>query len=261
MTAREADPAPGLIDVIVRIAERLPDAQAQAWAEVLRHLPHPGSDVEAALIGASSGGGPASLASDLAAAWRSDGSASGAELSLALLAASRASERSERHRAQVVITGPSSGAGTTRLTGAAVTQLIGSARRELLVVSYAAHRSARLVGALAAASKRGVRVDLVLEESTNAADAFSGLAGQVGIWQWPAGQRGAGGKAALHAKVIAADRSEALVGSANLTGRALNDNIEVGILLRDPRAVGRIVAHFRSLMRDKGPLYRLDGSG
>jgi phosphatidylserine/phosphatidylglycerophosphate/cardiolipin synthase-like enzyme len=44
----------------------------------------------------------------------------------------------------------------------------------------------------------------------------------------------------LHAKIIVVDDRVALVGSANLTGRAMGDNLECGILIRggkQPRAI------------------------
>jgi cardiolipin synthase len=46
--------------------------------------------------------------------------------------------------------------------------------------------------------------------------------------------------AALHAKVIVVDDQVALVGSANLTSRAMESNLECGILIRSgpqPRAI------------------------
>jgi len=55
---------------------------------------------------------------------------------------------------------------------------------------------------------------------------------------WPAAQRPPG--AALHAKIIVVDDRIALVGSANLTSRAMEANLECGILIHggpQPRAV------------------------
>ncbi|MEV6792660.1 phospholipase D-like domain-containing protein [Streptomyces sp. NPDC051320] len=56
---------------------------------------------------------------------------------------------------------------------------------------------------------------------------------------WQRADRSA--RSGLHAKVIAADRRTALLGSANLTGRARSDNVEIGVILRDSKAVGRLV--------------------
>ncbi|MEU0516451.1 phospholipase D-like domain-containing protein [Streptosporangium sp. NPDC006007] len=59
----------------------------------------------------------------------------------------------------------------------------------------------------------------------------------------------------MHAKVVAADEDVALLGSANLTDRALAHNLEVGVVLRDPDVVRRLVGHFRALIRPQdGPL-------
>src|SRR5699024_460794 len=58
---------------------------------------------------------------------------------------------------------------------------------------------------------------------------------------------------AVHRNSWAADQDLVLVGSANLTGHALHHNIEVGVLVRDPVQVKRLVGHFRSLMGPDGP--------
>jgi cardiolipin synthase A/B len=55
---------------------------------------------------------------------------------------------------------------------------------------------------------------------------------------WPAQARPPG--ASLHAKIIVVDDQVALVGSANLTSRAMESNLECGILIRggpQPRAI------------------------
>ncbi|MFJ8850596.1 phospholipase D-like domain-containing protein [Streptomyces sp. NPDC102437] len=91
---------------------------------------------------------------------------------------------------------------------------------------------------LRTAAERNVRIDLLLEESTAAARAFGPLGEQVRIWH----RAGGTDHTSLHAKVIAADRHTALLGSANLTSRGLSRNVEIGVILCDSRAVGRLVA-------------------
>jgi cardiolipin synthase A/B len=74
---------------------------------------------------------------------------------------------------------------------------------------------------------------------------FSGL-GAVRL-HWPRGQRPAG--ASLHAKVIVVDDGIALVGSANLTNRAMETNLECGILIRggpQPQAIRRHITELRA---------------
>lgn len=65
---------------------------------------------------------------------------------------------------------------------------------------------------------------------------------------WPAGQPPRG--ASLHAKIIVVDDEVALVTSANLTSRAMEANIECGILIRggpQPRAVRDHLMELRAL--------------
>ncbi|MFY1668621.1 DISARM system phospholipase D-like protein DrmC [Plantactinospora sp. WMMB334] len=159
---------------------------------------------------------------------------------------------------------------TWRLTSSVVVELIRAARTSLLVVSFAAYGVPEVVAELLAAADRGVRVDLVLESSSvdggtlrgsaGASAAFTRLRDRAVFWHWPASRRSAAGgsTAAMHAKIIAADRRAALITSANLTDRALSSNLEVGVVLRDPEPVHRLVAHFSALMDTRsGPLERL----
>jgi phosphatidylserine/phosphatidylglycerophosphate/cardiolipin synthase-like enzyme len=149
-----------------------------------------------------------------------------------------------------------------RLTSQVALQVIREAAHSLLIVSFAAHGVTEVVRALAAAADRGVRVDLVLESSVDdggtltgrgGADAFSDLRARPGVrfWEWPEARRGTAGgsRPALHAKLIAADETVVLLGSANLTDRALEHNLEVGVVLREPPIVRAIVRHFHALMR------------
>ncbi|MGC2997726.1 phospholipase D-like domain-containing protein [Streptomyces sp. G35A] len=71
---------------------------------------------------------------------------------------------------------------------------------------------------------------------------LGGLRGEVRVWHR------AVNTGVLHAKLIAADRHTAFLGSANLTDRALSHNIELGVLLRDPSTVEPLVDHFRWLL-------------
>ena len=58
----------------------------------------------------------------------------------------------------------------------------------------------------------------------------------------------AGETGKLHAKVVVADEERALITSANLTPAAWDDNIELGLFVRDPALAGGVVAHFERLI-------------
>lgn len=128
-------------------------------------------------------------------------------------------------------------------------ELVESATDELLVVSFASYDEPRLLAALRAAVERGVDLTILLERAednptySGHGESFAGL--PVRRWIWPGASRPPG--AALHAKILVVDRSAAVLGSANLTGRALGTNLECGALLRGGPQPGAIHDHLWSL--------------
>jgi phosphatidylserine/phosphatidylglycerophosphate/cardiolipin synthase-like enzyme len=160
-----------------------------------------------------------------------------------LSGAARAVERARQHQTVTVVwTGPESRMHGSRLTAAAVIELIDSARQEILLVSFATQTEPTIRDALAAAVARGVTATLLAERAADnpaysiARAPFPEL--RALRLHWPASARPPG--SSLHAKVIVVDDRVALVGSANLTSRAMEDNLECGILLRGgphPRAI------------------------
>ena len=256
---------------VAAVVADLPAGHVSAWAAVLDRADRPGRRVEAALIDARGGYALAGHARRLVEAWQAQGAElAGAAVGLALRSAAIVRQDADAHRSEVVISGPTSDSVPVRLTSTVVIEIIRAARHSLLVVSFAAYGVAEVITELAAAADRGIHIDLVLESTANdggtlhgatgAAAAFARLRGNATFWHWPAHRRpaAASSRAALHAKLIAADSTIALVSSANLTDRALAHNIEVGIILRSPDVVARITRHFKALMDpDIGPLQPL----
>jgi phosphatidylserine/phosphatidylglycerophosphate/cardiolipin synthase-like enzyme len=158
-----------------------------------------------------------------------------------------------------VWTGPATAEMSVRLSRAALLEVIGLAHHRLILVSYAAYKVGDLVEALVAAHGRGVDLRFVLETaedskgalSFDASAAFSALVGQARFYVWPAAQRPPGGK--LHVKAAIADEYAALVTSANLTGAALGENMELGLLVKGGSVPRRLSRHFMGLI-DEGVL-------
>ena len=160
-----------------------------------------------------------------------------------LAGAARVAERAHRRQTVTVVwTGPESHVTSSRLTAATVVDLINEARAEILLVSYATQTEPLISAALHDALMRGVAITLVAERHadnpsyTASSTPFPGL--DALRLHWPTDARPSG--ASLHAKVIVVDDRVALVGSANLTGRAMETNLECGILIRggsQPRAI------------------------
>jgi phosphatidylserine/phosphatidylglycerophosphate/cardiolipin synthase-like enzyme len=149
----------------------------------------------------------------------------------------------------------------------ALYDLIANAKREILMVTFAAAKIERLTGALWTASKAGVKIRLVLEfeESSegqlsyDAMKAFpSALISASEIYHWPVEKRErniAGHPGKLHAKVAIVD-DFALVSSANLTDDAFNRNLEVGLLVKNAECLMTLKGYFESLIA-AGTLNRL----
>jgi phosphatidylserine/phosphatidylglycerophosphate/cardiolipin synthase-like enzyme len=121
-----------------------------------------------------------------------------------------------------------------------------------------------VVDAIADAVARGVDVRLLRETAeagvldVDAADAFEAVRGSVGIYIWPIDHRltAHGQPGNLHAKAIICDESAALVTSANLTGFAMEINMELGILVEGGPVPKRLAQHLDELMAH-GVLRRL----
>jgi phosphatidylserine/phosphatidylglycerophosphate/cardiolipin synthase-like enzyme len=155
-----------------------------------------------------------------------------------------------------VWTGPATSEMTVRLSRAALLEVISIARHRLILVSYAAYKVDELVAALLGARGRGVDIRFVLETAEasagaltfDGAAAFAALVGKARFYIWPAKMRPPGGK--LHVKAAIADEYAALVTSANLTGAALDENMELGLLVRGGGVPRRLSRHFMGLIDD-----------
>jgi phosphatidylserine/phosphatidylglycerophosphate/cardiolipin synthase-like enzyme len=144
--------------------------------------------------------------------------------------------------------------------------LISTAQKDILLVTFAAHKIHRLAEILASASRRGVRVRLILEFgaesqfqlSHDALKAFPAeLQAKAEIFCWPVEKRelnlfGKPGK--LHAKAAVIDK-HALLSSANLTDDAFLRNLELGVLFMGGDMPTKLRKHFDHLIVD-GTLVR-----
>ena len=179
--------------------------------------------------------------------------------SLQAIADAHVRQQREQHL-ELVWTGPRlDDAPALRRLDQALYDLIGHARRTILLMTFAAAKITRLKTALSAAAARGVAIRLILEFEEESGgqlsrDALTAFAGsverQAEIYYWPLEQRernahGKPGK--LHAKCAVVDDA-VLVSSANLTDDAFNRNIEMGVLLQVPALAEQLTRHFQALI-------------
>jgi len=233
---------------IAAILARLSDAQVVALADACSSAPAPSPALSATVAGAP----PATTeaVNFLRTAWEATPGLTGAGITLALRTGLAARQAADQRRTRPAWTGPGA-SGEQRLTAGVIHELLAGARERILLVSYATYTLPAIANDLRAAAERGCRVDVVFETTADSDGAYKGpatpFAEVPGLtrWRWPKEKRTAG--AVLHAKVLVVDGRAALVGSANLTDRALSANLEVGLLTRDPELAAAIEAHIREL--------------
>lgn len=236
---------------VERVLDRLSDGQVEALALLCETQTRPGEKLVEVVVGSSLANRDA--VERLAASWSDLPSLGGPGVALALRVGLRARGIARTRRARPVWTGPGA-SGTQRLTSGVLHELVAGAQRQILLVSYAAYTLPALAADLTAAVARGCTVDVVFETEEDSAGEYSGphatpfgtVAG-IRRWRWPAGERPEGG-AVLHAKLLVVDERRALVGSANLTSRALRGNLEAGVLIEDSDVAAPLDGHVRELM-------------
>jgi cardiolipin synthase C len=249
-----------LVEAIERAVRKLPASQICSLAQAIACEPGPTVGGRNAALGAVPTARYGEIALDLFDTWTSRASdLPGSAVALALRSASRTLEQEQqRESVDIVWTGPTTTEVPVRLTREALIDVIRAAQEKLIIVSFAAYKVEAIVSELTLAANRGVGVRLILETdevgggtlTVDAADAFSALRKVAQFYVWPADKRPAleHGKASLHAKAAVADDHTALVTSANLTGHALTQNMELGLLVRGGSIPKRLAAHFRQLI-------------
>lgn len=182
----------------------------------------------------------------------------GAAVALALRSvAATATALRDAQTVELVWTGPVTSV-PTRSTRQALVDLTREAKHTLLLVSFSAYRDQGIIDELNTAADRHVEIILILETesdsrgrlSHDAAKAFDELHERVSFYVWPASGRPFNG-GSLHAKTIIADRRAALVSSANLSGAAMERNMELGVLISGEPVPGLIEQHFRLLIAQR----------
>lgn len=195
-------------------------------------------------------------ASAIVTAWQHQPDTTGAAVSLAIRTAVATRTRLRNaQRVDLVWTGPDTRHVQARATSDVVLEVIASARRDLLLVSYATYPEPRIRQALTEAIARGVNITALVENSRAAEgqyadaarDPFDGLDISIYEWATEARPRINDRPAVLHAKTILADDTTAFITSANLTGRALDHNIEAGVLIEGGPIPKTLYGHFREL--------------
>lgn len=198
---------------------------------------------------------------------------------LRLIAAERENTMRAADRAELVWSGPELPGAASRDTAVVARELFASARRTVLVSSYAVYQGKRVLESLAENLDRtpDLRVRLLLNVHRQYRDTRADseltreFAEKFRTEMWPGRQLPEvfydpralslepGPRACLHAKCVIVDSEVAFVTSANFTEAAHERNIEAGVLLRSIPLAQALTAQFETLI-GRGALRRLAGA-
>jgi len=194
---------------------------------------------------AISGFGPAPnkpIMNALKMAWKQNPDISPLELAAALRGASGTALIMEKREAvEMVWTGPFTGLVASRHTEQVLLEVIGSARYRLFIVSFVAYNIDSIKKALRDAVGRNVEINILLESSTahggkidvDSIASFKKSLPLANIYSWNSESKSSDClKGSVHAKCAVADGSLAFITSANLTKAAMENNMELGVLVR-----------------------------
>ena len=180
----------------------------------------------------------------------------GRTLAAMLLAASDAYRLAESNQqVELVWTGPTTELVPARRTEQALIQVIDAARQRLFITSYVAYDIESVARALRSAAERDVRIDFLVEMSSAqggkvSTDPIANLRKIVpnaSFYVWK-NKAAAFVNGSVHAKVAVADRALCFITSANLTGYAMDQNMEAGVLVSGKQLPDQLHRHLEALV-------------
>lgn len=242
-----------LLDAVAGVVCQVSPEKIQAIASRIRRTEP--DKAHAALSGAV--GTPAASAAiqRLVGVWRAT-TVSPDQLASMLLAASHVYSKAVADQStELVWTGPTTPLVAARRTEQALLQVINAAQTSLFVTSFVAYDISSIVNALNEASNRGVSISMLLELSQDhggsitfdALGKMKTLVPGASLYSWrDKGEPFLGGS--VHAKVAVADARICFITSANLTGFAMEKNMECGVLIRGGEIPRMLAEHLRLLV-------------
>ena len=155
-----------------------------------------------------------------------------------------------REKIELVWTGEATSLVSTRKTEQVLLETIEAARNKLFIVSYVAYDVDSIVTAIRSAVKRGVKVEILMEStsdyggriSMDSIALFKREIPEAIVYWW--NESGA----SVHAKCAVSDGEVAFVTSANLTGAAMEKNMELGIKILGGDIPRRLHDHLEALV-------------
>lgn len=169
----------------------------------------------------------------------------------------------DQQKLELVWTGPAPANAGLRRTDQALLDVISHANKRLFIVTFVAYQMTPIIEALTDAAARGVKTTFVIESRAESEGRVEHdgleklqrtLKGIADIYVWPHEQREhneQGEHGTLHVKCAVADARHLLISSANLTGFAMNLNMEMGVLVTGGHLPEQVQGHLLGLIRGR----------
>jgi len=245
-----------LLDAVAAVVCLVSPEKVQAVASRIRR-----TDAEkaaAALSGVVGTPSASGVVDQLIDAWHAS-TVSAEELSLMLLAASHVfTKAASQQSTELVWTGPTTPFVSARRTEQALLQVINASDSTLFITSFVAYDVSTIVKALNASSDRGVVISMLLELSQehggsitfDAIGKMRALVPSARLYAWR-DKADPFSDGRVHAKVAVADGRVCFITSANLTGYAMEKNMEAGVLITGGHIPRLLDDHLRALVDTK----------
>ncbi len=242
-----------LLDAVAAVVCLVSPGKVQAIANRIRRT-DPGK-AAGALPGVVGTPAATGVVDQLVEAWRAT-TVSAEELASMLLAAGHVfTKTAGQQSTELVWTGPTTPFVSARRTEQALLQVINAAEQTLFIISFVAYDVSTIVKALNTASDRGVVISMLLELSQDNGgsitfDAIGKMralvpAAKLYAWRDKADPFVDG---RVHAKVAVADGRMCFITSANLTGHAMQKNMEAGALVSGGNVPHLLEQHLLALV-------------
>jgi phosphatidylserine/phosphatidylglycerophosphate/cardiolipin synthase-like enzyme len=254
------DPSQPLIDAALKLANKLPGDLVDQVAQVISS--HAAHEVRSRLADSIPHLHYRSLCQGFLREWQENApGATGSEVAVALRTAAAAQRLREADpTVEIAWTGPHGEEAAFRRTEQAILQVLNSAQRRILLVSYAVYSIPNIQDAVVRAARRGVQITVVVEtpdklDVQNEYSTLKALGDDVAkcstVYFWPKENRKAdasGKLGILHVKCVVGDGRWLFLSSANLTKYALSLNMELGLLLTGGKHPSQVEQHFARLI-------------
>lgn len=241
-----------LLDAVAAVASQLPPEKVRAIANRIRRTEP--DKAASALSGVLNTPAAATVVDRLVDAWRAHEASPDGLASMLLAASHVLTQAMSRQSTELVWTGPTTPIVSARRTEQALLQVINAAKHTLFITSFVAYDVSTIVRALNAAADRGVTVSMLLELAQEHGGSLDfdvigkmrTLVSGAQLYAWR-DKTAPFSEGRVHAKVAVSDGKMCFITSANLTGYAMDRNMEAGVLIAGGHIPTLLDDHLRAL--------------